>query len=153
MRIVLAGGGTGGHFYPLIAIAEAVEDIALERKLIEPELIYLGPAPFYRTALLEHDIRYEAAPAGRVRRYASILNVFDAFKTLWGIFRATLQLHRLYPDIVFSTGGFAAFPTLWAARRLQIPVVSYDADATPGRVSLWSAKFARWIGVAHPEAP
>jgi UDP-N-acetylglucosamine--N-acetylmuramyl-(pentapeptide) pyrophosphoryl-undecaprenol N-acetylglucosamine transferase len=54
---------------------------------------------------------------------------------------------------VFSTGGFAAFPTLYAARILQIPVIIYDADATPGRVSLWSATFAKWIAVAHPDAP
>lgn len=152
MRIVLTGGGSGGHFYPLVAVAQAIEDIAIERKLIEPELVYLGPAPFDRQALLEHDIRYEPSPAGRMRRYASMLNIFDGFKTFWGVLRATFQMHRLYPDVVFSTGGFAAFPSLYAARLLNIPVVIYDADATPGRVSLWSSKFARWIGVAHPDA-
>jgi UDP-N-acetylglucosamine--N-acetylmuramyl-(pentapeptide) pyrophosphoryl-undecaprenol N-acetylglucosamine transferase len=62
------------------------------------------------------------------------------------------QLYSLYPDVIFSTGGYAAFPTLVAARILNIPVVIYDADAKPGRVSLWSSKFARYIAVAHPEA-
>lgn len=152
MRIVLAGGGSGGHFYPLVAVAQAIEDISIERKLIEPELIYVGPAPFDRQALMEHDIQYESSPAGRMRRYASVLNVLDMFKTGWGIVRAIFQMHRLYPDVIFSTGGYAAFPTLYAARLLNIPVVIYDADATPGRVSLWSAKFAKWIGVAHPDA-
>lgn len=152
MRIVLTGGGTGGHFYPLIAVAEAIEGVSEERKLIEPELIYIGPEPFERTALIEHDIRYEPSPAGRVRRYASPLNVLDGFKTFAGIIRSTMLMYRLYPDVVFSTGGYAAFPTLYAARILSIPVVIYDADATPGRVSLWSARFAKWIGVAHPDA-
>jgi len=152
MRIVLLGGGTGGHFYPLIAVAEALEELTRERTLIEPELYYIGPEPFERTALLEHDITYIPGTAGRMRRYRSVFNVLGFFATAWGIFTATLQLYRLYPDVIFSTGGFAAFPSLYAAKLLRIPVVIYDADATPGRVSLWSAKFARWIGVAHPEA-
>lgn len=152
MRIVLTGGGTGGHFYPLIAVAEGIEDLCKEKTLIEPQLFYIGPEPFDMQALLEHDISYRASPAGRVRRYASILNIFDGFKTVMGIIRATFQLYGLYPDVVFSTGGFAAFPTLYAARILNIPVVIYDADSEPGRVSLWSAKFAKYIAVAHPDA-
>lgn len=152
MKIVLTGGGTGGHFYPLIAVAEAIEDLAKERALIEPALYYIGPKAFDDAALHEHDIVHVKSPAGRMRRYASILNFLDLFKTGWGIIRAVIRLFGTYPDVVFSTGGFAAYPTLVAARLLSIPAVIYDADATPGRVSLWSAKFARWIALAHPEA-
>ena len=152
MKIVLAGGGSGGHFYPLIAVAEAIEEISKEKKLIEPAFFYIGPEPFDRAALLEHEIDYRPSPAGKRRRYPSLLNVFDLVKTLFGVFRSTLLLYNLYPDIVLSIVGFAAFPTLYAARLLQIPVVIYDADAKPGRVSLWSAKFARWIALAHPDA-
>lgn len=152
MKIVLAGGGSGGHFYPLIAVAEAIEDIVREKHLIEPELYYVGPQPFDPAALLEHEIAYLPSSAGRVRRYSSILNVLDVFKTGWGIVQSLMQLFRLYPDVVFSTGGFAAFPTLYAARILSIPIIIYDADATPGRVSLWSASFASKIALAHPDA-
>ncbi|OGG53898.1 hypothetical protein A3H16_00585 [Candidatus Kaiserbacteria bacterium RIFCSPLOWO2_12_FULL_53_8] len=152
MRIVLIGGGSGGHFYPLIAVAEAIEDLCNERTLIEPELFYVGPAPFDATALLEHDILYVPGSAGRIRRYPSILNVLSVFASSWGIVRSIFQLYQLYPDVIFSTGGFAAFPTLYAAKLLRIPVVIYDADASPGRVSVWSSKFAKWIAVAHPDA-
>lgn len=152
MRIVLTGGGSGGHFYPLIAVAEAIEDLCRERTLLEPDLYYVGPEPFDKVALLEHDITYKQSPAGRFRRYPSVFNILGSFSTAVGIIRSTFQLFRLYPDVVFSTGGFASFPTLCAARILQIPVVIYDADATPGRVSLWASKFARWIGLAHPDA-
>ncbi|MCR4325659.1 MAG: UDP-N-acetylglucosamine--N-acetylmuramyl-(pentapeptide) pyrophosphoryl-undecaprenol N-acetylglucosamine transferase [Patescibacteria group bacterium] len=152
MRIVFSGGGTGGHFYPLIAVAEAIEDICRARTLLEPELFYMGPAPFDPAALLEHDIAYLPSSAGKIRRYRSVLNALGFFQVFGGIVRATLQLFRVYPDVVFSTGGYAAFPTLYAARILQIPVVIYDADAAPGRVSLWSSRFARWIALAHPDA-
>jgi len=152
MRIVLTGGGSGGHFYPLIAVAEALEDFVKERKLIEPELFYAGPSPFDDTALIEHEITHLPNSAGKRRHHPSILNIFDIFKTGWGIIQATIGLFQLYPDIVFSTGGYAAFPTLWAARLLRIPVIIYDADVMPGRVSMWSARFAHWIALAHPDA-
>ncbi len=152
MRIVLAGGGTGGHFYPLIAVAEALEDITKERRLIEPELYYFGPAPFDSAALSEHDIIHKRIDSGRIRYYRSVLNFFDLFKTAWGVLNALIKMFEIYPDVVFSTGGFAAYPALVAARILLIPVIIYDADAAPGRVSMWSSKFARWIAVAHPDA-
>lgn len=152
MRIVLVGGGSGGHFYPLIAVAEALEDLTTERTLIEPELIYVGPEPFDKTALIEHAIMYEPSTAGKMRNYTSLLNILDSFKTLAGIIHSIFQMYRLYPDVVFSTGGYAAFPTLVAAKILRIPTIIYDADAKPGRVSLWSSKFAKWIGIAHMES-
>lgn len=152
MRIVLVGGGSGGHFYPLIAISQGIEEICKERTLLEPELYYLGPAPFDANALLERDIIHIPSPAGKIRRYGSIMNIFGFVSTFFGIIKSIFLLYNLYPDVIFSTGGYAAFPTLYAARILTIPVVVYDADATPGRVTLWSAKFARWVGTAHPEA-
>ena len=152
MRIVLAGGGTGGHFYPLIAVAEAIEDLAKERRLLEPELIYIGPEPFDKLALMEHDIGYRPTPAGKLHRDRSILNVFGMIKTAFGVIKSIFLLYSIYPDVVFSSGGYGAFPTLYAARLLSIPVITYDADATPGRVTLWTASFARWIGIAHPDA-
>jgi UDP-N-acetylglucosamine--N-acetylmuramyl-(pentapeptide) pyrophosphoryl-undecaprenol N-acetylglucosamine transferase len=152
MRIVLTGGGTGGHFYPLIAVAEALEDICKERTLIEPELFYVGPPAFDGEALLEHDITYKSSPAGKMPRYSVFGSIIGFLPTFAGVIKSIFQLFHLYPDVIFSTGGYAAFPTLYAARILKIPIVIYDADATPGRVSLWSAKFARWIALAHPNA-
>lgn len=145
MKIVMTGGGTGGHFYPLIAVAEAIHDIVDQRVLIEPQIYYMGPAVFDITTLTEREIVHIPSAAGR-------RSFFGMFKTFFGIMRATIQLFNLYPDIVFSTGGYAAFPTLMAARILKIPVMIYDADAEPGKVSLWAASFARFIAVAHPDA-
>ena len=152
MRIALTGGGTGGHFYPLIAVAEALEDLCKERTLIEPELYYIGTKAFDHQSLVEHDITWVNASAGKMRRYPSILNILSLFLNMWGIIRATSELFRIYPDVVFSTGGYVAFPTLYAARLLRIPTIIYDADSLPGRVSVWSSRFALAIAVAHPDA-
>ena len=139
MKIVLTGGGTGGHFYPLIAVVERIHEYIAERKLIEPELLYLGPEPFDHTALHEQNITHLYAPAGRLRRYASMVSIIDFLKTTFGIIRALFQMFSLYPDVIFSTGGYAAFPTLVAARILNIPVIIYDADAESGLVLLCGA--------------
>ncbi|QQG37576.1 MAG: UDP-N-acetylglucosamine--N-acetylmuramyl-(pentapeptide) pyrophosphoryl-undecaprenol N-acetylglucosamine transferase [Candidatus Kaiserbacteria bacterium] len=152
MKILLVGGGSGGHFYPLLAVAESLERITREKKLIEPDLYYTGPAPFDPAALLEHEIHYYPSPAGKIRRYPSLLNIAALIVAAWGTIVSIFQLFRIYPDVIFSTGGYAAFPTLAAARILSIPVIVYDADAFPGRVSLWSARFARFVAVAHPDA-
>jgi UDP-N-acetylglucosamine--N-acetylmuramyl-(pentapeptide) pyrophosphoryl-undecaprenol N-acetylglucosamine transferase len=59
---------------------------------------------------------------------------------------------RLYPDVVFSKGGYASFPVLMAARLLFIPVVIHESDTVPGRVSLWAGKFAERIAISWPDA-
>ena len=152
MRIVLTGGGTGGHFYPLIAVAQAIEDACTEKTYIEPELYYIGPKAFDIAALQEHDIVHIKSAAGSLREGGARFNPLGAIKTFIGVIQTTWRLYKLYPDVIFSTGGFAAFPTLYAARLLAIPVVIYDADAKPGKVTLWAASFAKWIGLAHPDA-
>lgn len=151
MKIALTGGGTGGHFYPLIAIAEAIETIASQKRLVEPQLYYFGPAPFDPLALAEHDIEHRHVGAASVRKDGQT-SPFGFLRAFFAIFGAFPQVFSVYPDVIFSTGGYAAFPTLYCARILRIPVVIYDADAKPGRVSLWSSKFARWIAIAHPDA-
>ena len=152
MKIVFTGGGTGGHFYPIIAVAEEIQRIAHERKLLEPSLYYIAPEPFEERTLFEHNITFKASPAGKVRRYFSVLNFFDLFKTAWGVLQSLLIVFRIFPDVVFSKGGFASIPTLVAARIFRIPVVVHESDAVPGRASLWSGKFASRVGVSYPEA-
>lgn len=151
MKVVLTGGGTGGHFYPLIAVAEAIEELCTERRLVEPQLFYFGPKPFDAIALAECDIEHVPVGASSVRKDTkqSPLGYIGAF---FAAIHAFPSLFSIYPDVIFSTGGYAAFPTLLCAKILRIPIVIYDADAKPGRVSLWSSKFARWIAIAHPDA-
>ncbi|MBU6310408.1 UDP-N-acetylglucosamine--N-acetylmuramyl-(pentapeptide) pyrophosphoryl-undecaprenol N-acetylglucosamine transferase [Patescibacteria group bacterium] len=152
MKIVLTGGGTGGHFYPMLAVAEAIRDLVAERKLLEPELYFFGPNVLDERALFDLDISFVNTPAGKVRRYASILNVTDALQTGVGIVSTLIRLYQLYPDVVFSKGGYGAGPTLIAARILGIPVVIHDSDAVPGRATLFAAPFARRIALSFDGA-
>lgn len=152
MTIVFTGGGTGGHFYPLIAIAEAIADIVREKHLVEPKLYYLAPDTFDEKALFENGIVPIRIPAGKMRRYLSIRNITDMGITFIGFLAALITLFRLYPDIIVSKGGYGSVPTLLAARLLRIPVIIHESDAKPGRASLLGAKFAKKIAIAFPSA-
>lgn len=152
MKILFTGWGSGGHFYPIIAVAEAMQDVVRERKLLEPNLYYAAPDPYNRELLLAHNITFLPSAAGKIRNYFSIRNFFDLFKTAWGVVRSTVRIFFLYPDVVFATGGYGSFPTLLAARFFRIPVVIYATDAEPSRVNRWAGKFAVKVAVSFQEA-
>lgn len=152
MTIAFTGGGTGGHFYPIIAIVEALDDIVRERRLVAPKLYYLAPSSFDQKALFENGITYVAIPAGKMRRYSSLRNATDSLATFIGTLWALIALFRLYPDVVVSKGGYGSVPTTLAARILGIPVVVHESDAKPGRANLFAAKFAEKIAISFESA-
>ncbi len=150
MRLALVGGGTGGHFYPLIAVAESLRE--QEAAGVVVDLYYLGPDPYNAEALAKQNIKFVRCPAGKNRLYRSIWNYLDIFKTGWGIVVAFMKLLRLYPDAVLSKGGYTSVPVVIAAWLLRIPIVVHESDAVPGRANLLAARFARTIALAHEEA-
>ena len=152
MRILFTGGGSGGHFYPIISIAEELNNLTKEKKLLELELFYMSPTPYNPGVLFENGIIYKKNTAGKLRRYFSILNFFDLFKTGWGTLVSLISVYRLYPDVVFGKGGYASFPVLLASRLLRIPVVIHESDTVPGRVNLWAGKFAARVAISYKEA-
>ena len=152
MKILFTGGGTGGHFYPIISIAQEIAILSKEYRLIVPELYYMAPSPYNPGILFDNNIIYKKNTAGKRRLYFSVLNFFDLFKTGWGIITALWDVFRIYPDVVFGKGGYASFPVLVAAKLLRIPVMIHESDTVPGRVNKWAGKFAARIAVSYDEA-
>lgn len=152
MKFVFTGGGSGGHFYPLIAVAEEIRGIEREKRLVPPKLYYLAPEEYNKDALFQNDIEFVQIPAGKVRRYFSFQNFTDLFKTGWGTLKALWVLFRIYPDAIFSKGGFAAVPVTMAAAILRIPVIIHESDAKPGRANKLASKWAERIAISFPEA-
>ena len=157
MRILFLGGGTGGHFYPLIAVAESIYDIAKTHNYVVPKMYYIGPEKLDEKALYDNNIKYIYCSAGKKRRgggiSSSLLNFLDLFKTFFGIVKSFFYLIVIYPDVVFSKGGYASFPPLYVCKLLRIPVVIHESDSTTGIVNRWSAKFAKRIAVSYPVIP
>lgn len=152
MKILFTGGGTGGHFYPIIAVAQAIREHAKENKILMPNLYYMAPTEYNPRALFDNDIKFISIPAGKIRRYFSFLNFTDALKTIYGCFIALIRMYLLYPDIVFGKGGYASFPALFAAKILRIPVIIHESDSRPGKVNTWAGKFAKKIALSYPSA-
>lgn len=152
MKVVLTGGGTGGHFFPLVAVAQALHDEARRNHYIEPEIHYISDKSPDPGILFDNKMIFHKVGTGKMRVYFSPMIIVDWIKTFFGIFKGLWTLFRIYPDVVFSKGGYAAFPTVFAARILGIPVIIHDSDSVPGRVNRWSGKFARKIALTYPEA-
>lgn len=152
MKIVFTGGGTGGHFYPIIAIAQKVNKIIDDEKIMGVKLYYLSDSPYDKEALFENNIIFEQVVSGKMRTYFSIKNFFDIFKVFFGIINATYKLFTIYPNVVFGKGGYGSYPTLVAARFLRIPVVIHESDSVPGRVNRRAGRFAKRIAISFQEA-
>lgn len=152
MKIVLTGGGSGGHFYPILAVADSIHAIAKKEHLVQPKLWFVASEAYPEGLLYEHGLIGTIIPTGKKRLYASPKNIFDIFKTFAAVIKAIFFLFRVFPDVVFGKGGYATFPILLAARFFGIPVIIHESDTVPGRVNKWAGKFAKKIAVSYPEA-
>jgi len=152
MKIVLTGGGSGGHFYPLIAVAEELRMLAEQKNILQMEIHYFAHTKYDEKALFDNQISFSKVPAGKLRRYFSLENISDIFKTGFGFFIALYKLFVLYPDVVFSKGGFAAVPVVLAAKVLRIPIIIHESDTIPGRTTKLTAKYADRIAISFKEA-
>ncbi|MFZ1019773.1 MAG: glycosyltransferase, partial [Minisyncoccia bacterium] len=152
MKIVFTGGGTGGHFYPIIAVAEKVNQIIDSEHILGAKLYYFSDSPYDKEMLAQNGLFYEEIKSGKMRTYFSFRNFLDIFKTFFGVVNALFKMFSIYPDVVFGKGGYASFPTIFAARILRIPVVIHESDSAPGRVNKWAGHFAKKIAISFPEA-
>src|SRR3989338_10595431 len=123
MKIVLTGGGSGGHFYPLIAVTEEINKITREQNLLAPEIFFMSDKPYDKRLLFENDIIFKKVITGKLRRYFSVQNITDIFKTGWGIIAGFFTVFGIYPDIVFSKGGYTSFPSVLSSPILRISLI------------------------------
>ncbi len=151
IRIVLTGGGSGGHIYPLLAVAEDIQKWATESKN-NVAITYMGPKDNYADLFIGRGIVVSSIVSGKIRRYFSFENFLDIPKFFIGFFEAFFKLYFIMPDVVFSKGGTGALAVVLAARFYQIPVAIHESDAKPGLTNLVSSRFAQRIFVSFPDA-
>src|SRR5581483_7423437 len=146
MRVLLAGGGSGGSATPVLAVAEA-----LRARLPDAELLLVGTAGGPERALAAAaGVPFAAVASGKLRRYLDWQNVVDAGRVPVGLAQAVGLVRRFRPHVAFGAGGFAAVPPLVAAARGGVPVLSHQQDVEPGLANRLLVPFARRISVAFP---
>jgi UDP-N-acetylglucosamine--N-acetylmuramyl-(pentapeptide) pyrophosphoryl-undecaprenol N-acetylglucosamine transferase len=150
-RIVLTGGGSGGHIYPLMAVVEELERLAIDEKLAM-DFYYYGPKDDYSDTLRSSDIKIVPIISGKIRRYFSIKNILDFPKFFIGFFQALWKLLILMPDVIFSKGGTGALAIILAGWIYRIPIVIHESDSSPGLTNLVSSPFAKRIAVSFERA-
>lgn len=157
MKILFTGGGTGGHIFPIIAVAREL------RKLFPDEkgwkFSYTGPRDeFAKIFLSQENIKVKNVLAGKIRRYLNVKsffqNLFDVFfKTPIGFFQAFFYIFFSAPDLIFSKGGFGSIPTVVAGWLLGVPIFLHEADIIPGMANRVLAKFSLEIFISFPKTP
>jgi len=163
MKIVAAGGGSGGHVTPALAVLRELyrHDPKLhtyfvtDRKFAPQAASIIEKAPF--------EVSIKRIYAGKLRRYHKVSvwrqlldiptmakNIRDVFLVGIGLLQSLLYLRKIKPDVVFTKGGFVCLPVGLAAKLLHIPLVIHDSDSHPGLTNRILAKYATSIGTGAP---
>lgn len=147
--IILAGGGTGGHIFPLLSVYKNL------RKNENLDFEYFGTgARLERELAKENGLKYKKIFSGKLRRdrtlSAFLKNIVDFFVFVFGIFQALLAILDRKPVLVFSKGGFGSLPVVLAASVSRVPIISHESDIEMGLSNKIALRLASRIGVGFP---
>ncbi len=144
MRIVVSGGGTGGHIYPALMIAEhAIK--------MEPgsECLYIGTANGLEAKIVpKSGIAFETIEISGFRRSLSFENVRTIIRFWRGVQRAKRLLLAFRPDVVIGTGGYVCAPVVYAAAKLGIPTMIHEQNAIPGLTNAFLSRYVDSVAVS-----
>ncbi|MCL2765765.1 MAG: undecaprenyldiphospho-muramoylpentapeptide beta-N-acetylglucosaminyltransferase [Treponema sp.] len=138
ISIAFTGGGTGGHIYPGLAVAEEL------KKLLGSgfKIFWIGSsAGMDRLIVEEAKIDFFGVPSGKLRRYFSLKNIIDLFKVIGGFIAACRILKKQKACLLFSKGGFVSVPPCAAAAALGIKVFTHESDYSPGLATKINTRF------------
>ncbi len=159
MRILLTGGGTGGHLFPLLAVTRQIKKLIAQNIWQIPpgegekvDFVFVGPISIEEEIFLKENITVKKIFSGKWRRYNSWENIIDIFKLPLGFCQALWHLFWLMPNAVFSKGGYGSVPVVLAAWIFRIPILIHESDAVPGLANRLCAKFASRIAISFSEA-
>jgi UDP-N-acetylglucosamine--N-acetylmuramyl-(pentapeptide) pyrophosphoryl-undecaprenol N-acetylglucosamine transferase len=147
LRLVIAGGGTGGHVHPALAVVEE-----FRRRAITLELLWIGSGGDVEGPAAQcAGIPFRAISTGKLRRYVSLKTVPDAFRVPVGIAQAWRILQQFRPDVIFSTGGFVSVPTVLAGARIA-PILTHEQTAILGLATRINLRAADVLAVSFSQS-
>lgn len=158
-KIVVTGGGSGGHVSAATAIIDGLKEKypnACEQILyIGGDLAMVGEKngkSIEQRRIEKTDIHFRKIRAGKLQRRIHPSSLLLALRTLLGIWDARKIMNEFKPDLVISTGGFVSVPVALAARRMKIPVYLHEQTAAVGLSNKIVSKFAKKIFVTFPQS-
>ncbi|MFI9784312.1 undecaprenyldiphospho-muramoylpentapeptide beta-N-acetylglucosaminyltransferase [Kitasatospora sp. NPDC051984] len=154
LRLVVTGGGTGGHTYPALTAVRALQQrLAAERRGVD--VLWVGTAKGLEARIAPAEgIPFEPVATGKVRRSSNPLkllspaNVRDMLRVPWGAVQARSLIRKFQPDVVLATGGYVAVPVGLAARSCRAPLVVHEQTVRLGLANKVLARAATRVAVS-----
>ncbi len=141
-RYFITGGGTGGHIYPAIAVADALAKDG-------HELYYVGnPRNLEYEIVKQKGYKFLGVNVHGMPRRADFALIKWGFELCLAVLKACYYILKYKPDAVFGTGGYVSAPALIGAKLLKVPYMMHDCDAQPGLVTRKLASSAKAVSVA-----
>ncbi len=148
MKIVMTGGGTGGHIYPALAIADKFKEMDPEN-----EVLYIGDGNCMESTIVpSHGYEFRPIPAEEVNRSNPLKLAKTAVKNVAGIHESRQIMKAFHPDVVIGTGGFVSFPVLFAGHSLGAKCYFQEQNAFPGLANRMLEKYASKIFLGFASA-
>lgn len=148
MRILVTGGGTGGHIYPALAFIRYVQKIQPDS-----EFLYVGTHRGLENKIVpETGISFKTIKIQGFKRKLSFDNVKTVQLFLESIKRSKEILREFKPDIVIGTGGYVSGSVVYAATRMKIPTIVHEQNSVPGITNKFLSRFADRVGICFPDA-
>ena len=153
IKILVTGGGTGGHVSPALAVIQAVQAVAAGADWT-PEFQYVGSRNGVEQGLVKAaGIPFKGVQSGKLRRAATVRglltlkNLSDALRVPVGTLQAIGEVRRFAPDVVLATGGYVSVPPVIAAGLLRRPVLIHEQTVQIGLANKIAARFATRIAL------
>ncbi|MEV0594916.1 UDP-N-acetylglucosamine--N-acetylmuramyl-(pentapeptide) pyrophosphoryl-undecaprenol N-acetylglucosamine transferase [Nonomuraea cavernae] len=149
LRLLITGGGTGGHTYPALTTLSAIQ-----RRQVAHDVLWVGTAGGLEARITtEHGIPFKAITTGKLRRRPNLrelgTNLADVFRIPVGVIQAVVHAARYLPDVVLSTGGYVAVPIGVAAKLIRRPLVMHEQTTVVGLANRMLARLATRIALSH----
>jgi UDP-N-acetylglucosamine--N-acetylmuramyl-(pentapeptide) pyrophosphoryl-undecaprenol N-acetylglucosamine transferase len=148
MKIVVSGGGTGGHIYPALAL---IREIQKETKAAK--FLYIGTNQGLESRLVPREgIPFQAIHITGFKRKLSFENIKTVFRFLKGVQDSKRILKQFNPDVVIGTGGYVCGPVVYAAAKLGIPTMIHEQNSVPGLTNKFLSRYVDRIAICFEEA-
>src|SRR5215468_5811666 len=147
MRVLISGGGTGGHIYPALSVAAQLHEI------YHADILYLGSDDGMETRLVpEAGFRLATVKAGKLQRYVSWKTVTGVARVPVGMAQAVGIVRNFRPNVAFTSGGYVAVPAGLAARLNGVPLLMHQQDIPPNLSNKLIAPLTTRISVAFADS-
>ena len=152
VRILITGGGTGGHVGPALAVVQRLREMSLLPDAdFAPVFCYMGSEQGVEASMArEASLPFVGVSTGKFRRFSNpkrffeflLPNIGDALRQPVGVWEAVQAVRKFAPDVTLSTGGYVSVPPVLASWLLKVPVLAHEQTVTIGLANRINARFA-----------